>query len=565
MTSRKSISTIGCLAIPALLVMCQINASAQGKNEEVTIIAPYIPTIGDASKFPFRPEVTPENPQAQSFEYQYLTRSVETNLELDPIDPVRVSDGKQQDLYRNFARVGFGNYLTPYAEFMASNLQSDQYQFGARLKHHSSQSGVKGYDPEAFSHNLVSVFARTFLKNHTLSGDAGYQRDVCHFYGFPTDSFPGIDIIDKDLKQRFQHFHIGADLRSHYKDRDKAGHYAGLQFHTYSDFYQTREFQLSVEGGINAGLPSSSRDFSHGLDIGARLDYIGYRDTVNEINPLYIEIKPVYRFGFGQYSFRAGISVDMLAEQRNGAGTFGIDVFPELSAEVVIIESKLKAFAALSGQRTIQSFRSLTGLNPYITSTPEIRPTDRQIKFGGGIEGNAGGLNFLAEASYSYVAAQPLFITDTSLTFNNKFIIIYEDLNALNVRASLGYLVLNRFSAGLTANFWHYIPSDEEKAWQMPGLEVEFRSSYRFAEKYTVKASFLALGSRYAKTWSETGQVLPEKMKGAFDLSLGAEYRINKMIAVFVDASNILNQNYQRWYHYPVQGILVMAGGKISF
>lgn len=96
-----------------LIFTLSLNSSGQGKNEEVTIIAPYIPTIGNASKIPTRPEVTPEEEQSQTFEYDYVTRNVETTLELDPIEPLKYSIGDDQQLYRNFAKIGFGNYLTP--------------------------------------------------------------------------------------------------------------------------------------------------------------------------------------------------------------------------------------------------------------------------------------------------------------------------------------------------------------------------------------------------------------------------------------------------------------------
>ncbi len=554
-------------AVAACLVLFTVvpESKGQGKNEEVTIIAPYIPTIGEAAKIPFRPEITPEETTPPSFQYEYVTRGVTTRLELDPVEPVRVSEGKQEELYRNFAKVGFGNYLTPYAEFMASNLQSEQYQFGARLKHHSSQTGVKGYEPEAFSHNLVSVFGRTFLKNHTLTADLGYQRDVYHFYGFPADSFPGIDLIEEDLKQRFQHISAGVDFSSKYTNDDKIGHRIGLEFHHYGDRFETREMQVSADAAIESNLPSNNRDFKHGFVLDVGFDYFNYKDSIRDYKPLFIEIRPVYRFGISQYRFEAGISINMLSEQQNGASNFTLEVFPQLRAEVIILDEQLKAYAEFTGDRIINSFRQLTGINPYITSTPVWRATDRQIRFGGGITGHAGRLNFLAEASYSYVNNQPFFITDTSLALDNKFLVTYDNLNILNVKAGLGYVVLNKVTARLTGNYYHNIPRNEEQAWQMPNFELLLDAAYRFGEKHLVKTSLLALGTRYAKTYDNAGLVVPEKMKGAFDWSAGYEYRINKMVAVGLDINNILNQQYQRWYHYPVQGILVMASAKVSF
>jgi len=102
------------------------------------------------------------------------------------------------------------------------------------------------------------------------------------------------------------------------------------------------------------------------------------------------------------------------------------------------------------------------------------------------------------------------------------------------------------------------------KAWQMPNFEIGLDAGYTFLEKYTVRASLLALGTKYARL-IEAGEVVPDTISGAFDLGIGFDYQINKMIAAYIDGSNLLNQHYQRWYNYPVQGIQVMAGIKLTF
>ena len=54
----------------------------QGQNEEVNIIAPYIPSISDASKIPFRPGISQDEQVTPTFKYEYVTKKLETQLEL---------------------------------------------------------------------------------------------------------------------------------------------------------------------------------------------------------------------------------------------------------------------------------------------------------------------------------------------------------------------------------------------------------------------------------------------------------------------------------------------------
>ena len=547
-----------------LIFTLSLNSSGQSKNEEVTIIAPYIPTIGNASKIPTRPEVTPEEEQSQTFEYDYVTRNVETTLELDPIEPLKYSIGDDQQLYRNFAKIGFGNYLTPYFDFMASSLQSEKYQVGARLKHLSSQGKIKEYPPSAYSHSLIDVYGKTFTKTHTFAADLGYNHDVVHYYGFRPDSFPDVEFTKDDLRQRFQHIHGNVELSSNYREKYNLNHKFSLGLHYYSDLYDTRESEISFMIGLDKAFKTGNKDFSHSFALDFGIDALGYRDSVNSSSPFFIPIHPVYRFAFSQYRFEAGLRIEMASPGNEAGSSFNFDVFPVLKAEVIVIENELKAFAEITGNRTVNSFRSLTQTNPFIISTPQILYTDEQIKVGGGITGNYNGLNFTADAYYSYFNDMPLFVTDTSLELQNQFDIIYDNMNLLKVRASLGYVKINGLTAKLQATYFNYIPKNEEKAWQLPNYEIELDAGYTIQEKYTIRASVLALGSKYAKTY-QAEEILAKKMKGGLDLGAGFEYQINRMVAAYVDVNNILNQNYQRWYEYPVQGILVMAGAKISF
>jgi hypothetical protein len=561
--NQKIIPLIYLITIALIIFSCNLSYG-QGKNEEVTIIAPYIPTISDATKIPFRPEITPTEQEKPSFDYNYITKKFEPRLELNPLEPQKYNEGKQDEVFRNYANIGFGNYVTPYIEFMASSLRSEKYLFGVRLKHHSSQGNIKDYPPSAYSHNLVSVFGKSFSKNHTLSAEIGYKRDVVHFYGFAPDSFPDVAYSKEDIRQRFQLINGSLEYRSNYQEKHMLNHLFGIGFNVFSDLYGTTETQLSFLASLDKAFKTGNNDFKQAFALDIGLDYFGYRDSISSFYPVFILIKPVYRFSFAQYRFEAGLSINSASKSSENQSTGGFNVFPILKAEVVIVDNKLKAYAEVSGNRTINSFRSLSGINPFIISTPKVYYTDEQIKIGGGITGNAGRMNFQADAFYSYLVDIPLFVTDTLLVLPNKFDVIYDNMNLLKIKASLGFVQVNRLSARLMAAYYHYIPKNELKAWQMPNYEIGLDAGYTFLEKYTIRGSILALGSKYARSFN-SGEIVTVKMAGAFDLGFGLEYQVNKMISAYLDGSNLLNQHYQRWYNYPVQGIQVMAGVKMTF
>jgi len=539
-------------------------ASGQGKNEEVTMIAPYIPSIGDATKISFKPEIKPEDNDTAKFSFSYTDRPYPVHIDPQPLEAIKYGQGDKPQLYRNFAKIGIGNYYTPYLDFMATSLQSEKLLFGARLKHHSSQGKIKGYPVSAYSHNLIDIFGKTFFKSHTLSLEAGYDRDVVHFYGFQPDSFPAFEFTKENIRQRFQHLDAGIEFSSNYRENDKLNHSIRLGVDHFTDLYGSRETEVGFKTRFDKSFKAGRSDFNHAVALDFGLDFLNFRDSISSSSPFFMQFKPVYRLHFGQYRFMAGIDVSLAATDSPGGSSVGIDVFPLLKAEVIVIPSQLSAYAEISGERTINSYRNLAGINPFIISNPQVSFTDEQFSIGGGITGNAAGINFHVSAAYSYINDMALFVTDTALVPENRFKVIYDDLNRVKIQAGLGYVKTGRFSARMNAAYYYYKPENELKAWHLPDYEVDLDASYTFLGKYTAKLSLLALGSKYAPVYA-SGETASEKLNGALDLGAGAEYEISHMLTAWLDINNILNQHYQRWQEYPVQGILIMAGVKLSF
>jgi len=54
-------------------------------------------------------------------------------------------------------------------------------------------------------------------------------------------------------------------------------------------------------------------------------------------------------------------------------------------------------------------------------------------------------------------------------------------------------------------------------------------------------------------------------LPGATDVSIGAEYKINRQFSAWISGNNLFNNKYQRWHNYEVYGLNVTAGVLINF
>ena len=88
---------------------------------------------------------------------------------------------------------------------------------------------------------------------------------------------------------------------------------------------------------------------------------------------------------------------------------------------------------------------------------------------------------------------------------------------------------------------------------------LTFGGSYLIAKKVFVRTELFSYGKRYAtmKTSPAGNEIL---LDGFFDINLSITYYITKDLSVFLNGTNLLNWNYERYLNYPVQGIEIMGG-----
>ena len=57
----------------------------------------------------------------------------------------------------------------------------------------------------------------------------------------------------------------------------------------------------------------------------------------------------------------------------------------------------------------------------------------------------------------------------------------------------------------------------------------------------------------------------PITLDGYFDLNANVRFKYSERFTTFLKANNIMNNGYQKWLNYPVEGFQVMLGGNYKF
>lgn len=556
------------LFIIILVIFATTTGSAQGQNQEVTIIAPYKPTISDAEKIPVSATIRDTVVKVPEMNYSIVSRPITTAYEIEPLKPVFLQIEPGQSMSRNYLKAGFGNYTTPYAEFFANSLSSEKYSLGFHVRHLSSQGEIKDYPVSNFSSNRASVYGKRYLSGKVLSADVFYDRNVVHYYGVKKDDTAVFSLPDDDLRQRFSLFGGDLTLASNSKRRNTAGYIAGLRFYHLSDLFNTRETGFTLHSGISK--PENILDIAseEKLGLSFNLDFWNNKDSIVSQGNVIATINPYLQLDFEHLNLTLGAQGAFSADSSGS-----VYVYPAVKASFKVIPDHLRVYFSASGGLSRNSFYAVSRENPWINSVFPFGFTNTKYEFKGGVTGQISQLiNFNLSAAYSDAENILLLVNDffshyqpdVPLNFANKFTGIYDNAEITTISAEIGYEQPKKINALLVVNYTDYSMEKEEHPWHKPALEVSLFSRYFVDSKLSVSGELFFRGKAYAKIY-ESFSATEAVRKAYLDVNLSAEYRLRDKISAFVLLNNMTATRYYRWYNYPSQRISAMAGMTFAF
>ena len=539
-------------------------------NEEITVVAPYQPTVEEAFKINFSPRIPDEKLVKPEFDYAPITKSFHYTSEVEPIVAAKIQGESITKLYKNYIRAGVGNYGTPYIEFFANKLRSKNNAFGVHLKQISSAGKIKDYAYPGNSSTLLDLSAKKFFNKHTLSTDVFYKRKGVHYYGYKPADFPEIDLSNKDIKQAFQRVGFTSLLESNYTNDKPVNHYIGLGYNYLFDKFKTTEHNLDFNAGINRKMEFFNFSETEKLGIEGDVNYFLYKDTLSISNSGIIKIVPYYSLAFDQYFFKIGFNTSI-----KNNGTTKVHAYPIARAEVKVVENYLITYAGIMGELNQNSYSSLSDENPFIITTPEKRFSNNKLSQYGGVKGRISKyLDYNLSFINSTIEDMALFVNDTNSAIapglNNQFSVIYDKAKYSRIEAEFGFHRTDKLNLMLRGKYNSYFMDEEDEAWHKPKIEISLHADYNIQDKILVRADLFSRSKMYAKLYETnitTGDVLvkAEELKAMIDLNLGFEYRYSNVLSGFLNLNNILGQRYYQWYNYPSYRFNLLLGVTYSF
>ncbi|MEO0505052.1 MAG: TonB-dependent receptor [Bacteroidota bacterium] len=578
---RKNILSILLLS---LLGPLQAQEQKDIGTETVTVVKPYSPTVSDAFKLKSSP-VLDDSIVLQNKKIDYNIFSVPVASTFTPAKgkAARVKKTPPPRLFNSYASVGLGNFNNALLDLYTSReLNRGEDLFDIGLRHHSSRGDIEStpLDANFYNTKLEGSYAK---KNRDMEWGAGleFQHQLYNWYGVAQEEFDPALISGLDETQNY--FSIGATADIEMEDGFfKKGN---LLLRRFWDATESGENRIVVQPTIELPITDEL------VTIGTKLDYVSGNFENESLN------STVNTMGSNYSHFQVGVTPSLLILRDDltlnlGASlVYGLDtensdsqffIYPSVTASYRVVEDNVIAYGGIEGKLRQNSYYDLVAENPFVSPTLEIQPTDQQYDAYIGLKGQLlPNLGYNLKGSYTAENRRPLFLlnpentlrTDDSGYFlGNSFQVFYDDIKTLGFFGELNLDINRNFTLGMNVEFYDYDTETDNPAWNLPNIKGALFMDYQIDENWFVGGNLFYVGEREDLEAQAIANATPSEFPAAiisldafFDANLQAGYRFNEQLTIFVKASNLANNDYQRWANFRVQGFQALAGVSYKF
>jgi len=543
-----------CYLVPVLCCLfseaafAQKDTATKKKTTTIDITSSYKPVLRNAVKINFSASNLSSDTTHPNLTYDIPAQNLFYSYQPIPLKPLAL----QQDtnLYlglRNFVKVGYGNFSTPFISAGFSFGDGKKFLANVYADYISSKGKIQYQD---YSRLHIKATGSYFLPKNEVYASVDVKMNENFLYGYDTSLYK---YTRKDVRQQFQDLSVKAGIRNTVIGEYGIKYNPSLQVSNFINVNKLAETSALLTIPVEKEFGEA---FAFKVEGKADITTYTTKDVFPNVklNNNVFQVAPSLVFSTPRLSINGGL----IPTWDNGKFVW----LPNVYAEAQIAENIFAFQAGWVGKLTKNTYRNLSEINPYLkTLTAQLNT--KEIEYYGGIKATLGKhFNFNAKAGLVTYTNLPFFINDTA-TDNKAFIVSNETgVRNFRVHGDVSYINQDKFTvtAGLTFNGYTGMKSNA-KAWNT--IPMEFTSSLRWwaIKQVLIKADFYAFGGGHFLAKGNSAKLFAP----GSDLSAGIEFKISKMFSAWMDVNNIFNTKYQRWHNYEVYGLNLMGGVRVNF
>ncbi len=545
-------------------------------TEVVNVVKPYTPTISDAFKVKETPTLDDDDTsKKENIQYNIFSFPVASTFAPAKGKAANVDKSPDEKIFSNYMTLAAGNYGTANAElFVTQNISNTDY-FGGMLRHSSSQGGIKDVTlDDKFSNTALDLTYGSRTNAMSWNADLGYKNQIYNWYGIYPGFLSDATIETIDEKQTYHTLYVGGrlDLNSILKE-------STLKFSRFWDAFGSAENRFVAKPSLEFDIVEQkikadfvvdyiSGTFDQNFDKTASIKY-GFTN---------VGFQPSVKIHKDDLTMNLGVGFFYSAAKESGQSKFFI--YPQVTGAYKIVGDLMIFYAGLEGTLQQNSYHDFVQENFFVSPTLGIAPTDQKFDVYAGLKGKlASSVSYNIRGSYKNEEGKALFKSNIynnsnantdGYTFGNSFEVVYDKVKTLSFFGELKADFSKNVSFGVNGTFSSYSTDAEKEAWNLPAIKLATTLDVNITPKWYAGTSLFFTGER-KDIFRQSTVTLPFPpdenitLKSYFDLNAHVGFKYSERMTFFLKGNNLANQNYERWFNYPVQGLQVLGGASYKF
>lgn len=556
-------------------IVAQERAKDTIDDQVVNVVTPYKPTISDAFKIKDTPKLQDSN-LVKKKEVKYNIFSIPVASTFTPAKgkAATVDKAKAVKLYDNYASLGVGTYTSILGEVYLNHELSNSENVGGYFSHHSSQGGIEDLLlDDDFSTTHLNAHYSQKLRDFSWKVDGGFDLMTYNWYGLPQNFFGQTEADMIDPSHTYNSFYLGGKINFD----DAIINDGSVRFRRFGDNQDSGENRFVAKAGFDIPVQGETINTELYIDyIGGSFDMDYYDLGKINYGNVTVGLSPSYQLTQDDLTVNLGVRLVYLNDTEFSDNKFFI--YPNIDASYRLVDEILIAYGGITGQLQQNSYYDFATENPFVAPTLFVAPTDQLYKGFLGLKGKlSNNVSYNVKGNYYAEKNKALFKANDArgdaskdYQYGNSFGVVYDDVTTFSVAGELNIDVNRNFTLGFKGEYFNYNMDNEAEPWNLPNVTGSIFMDLQISEQWYAGASAIYVGERKDQQ-DLVATLLPQDpspvitLDSYFDANAHLGYKINDQLSVFAKANNILNQDYQRYLNFPVQGIQFLAGATYQF
>jgi hypothetical protein len=556
------------------------------KTEIVEVVTKYNPKIADAAKIKKNPTIELlDKSKKKKLNYTIFSAPVASTF-IPKTGVIKGIDvGVKERIYNNYVAAGIGNYASNYLEAYIHNNTRFESEFGLYTKYDGSLENIENTLLDSdFSNFLGSIFYKKEERYFDWKVSLNTERNQYNWYGLPKLNFTENALNSIKENQTYNYFNVlgEIDFVDAYIEKST------LSISYFSDIFNSHEVLLNFNTDLDIPVNFIYNRLNN-LAIKTGLEFLNGQfasDYANQntldFSIFTVKINPEYKTTIRGFSLKLGAKIFGSFDMEHRVNNFLI--YPDIHIQKPLFKNYLNIYGGITGNLKTNTYKGFTEINPHISPTIFMTQTSEKYNVFLGLNGVlSNDLSFNISASIKDEDDKPLFLRNNSKSdginntsngiplkgyeYGNSFNIVYDGVKTTSVLAELAYDLTNRIAFSTNIQFDNFELKNQSEAWNLPTLQTSFTGKYKNPKWYANTNVFYVNERKdllYSNVFPSSTNGL-ETLASFVDVNLNGGYHFNDEFSVFLKLNNMLNNNYQRFANFNVQGFQALAGIAYKF